>query len=288
MRKLFMYFFLMGFGILMFSGCSIVDESSSSVSRTIGLGEEALPIGRGSFGIEVSFKKIRMLDKIYVTEYESYDEDDENEISVTGSNTSDSYLYNDYTLRLGLTDLDELSLGLLAGSEGGTNTYSYSSGEDTTTKKFECRTNLTGFKVGYKRLLSNPEKPLRVSMFVSLSRNSFDSTGQAAEYDAKSIETRAAILLGVQDDLHKRTSYPTLAIYHSSAHTERNKSIPGISREKHPQSIGAEMLYTLQLGPVYSSVTAGVESQIVGEDEIDATQYHIGFKLGIKLGKRVQ
>ncbi len=287
MKKLCMYLVLIGLGIIIFSGCSIVDQSSSSVSRTIGLGEEALPIERGSFGIEVSFKKIRTLDKIYVTEYEVWDEDD-TEISATGSNTSSSYIYNDYTLRLGLTDLDELSLGLLAGSEGGTNTYSYSSGDDTTTKKFQCRTKLTGFKIGYKRLLSNPEKPLRVSMFMSLSRNLFDSIGQAAKYDAHSLETRAAILLGTQNDLHKRTSYPTVAIYHSSAHTERNKSISGISREKHLQAIGAELLYTLKLGPVYSSVGGGVENQIVGEDEFEKVQYYMSFKLGLRLGRRVQ
>jgi hypothetical protein len=145
MKKLCMYLVLIGLGIIIFSGCSIVDQSSSSVSRTIGLGEEALPIERGSFGIEVAFKKIRTLDKIYVTEYEVWDED-ETEISVSGSNTTNSYIYNDFTLRLGLTDLDELSLGLLAGSEGGTNTYSYSSGDDTTKKNFNAEQNLLVLK----------------------------------------------------------------------------------------------------------------------------------------------
>jgi hypothetical protein len=125
-------------------------------------------------------------------------------------------------------------------------------------------------------------------MFMSLSRNLFDSIGQAAKYDAHSLETRAAILLGAQNDLHKRTSYPTVAIYHSSAHTERNKSIPGISREKHLQAIGAELLYTLKLGPVYSSVGGGVENQIVGEDEFEKVQYYMSFKLGLRLGRRVQ
>lgn len=118
MKSLFKYFIFMVIVISIFSGCSIVDQSTSSVSRTLGLGEEALPMEKGYLGLEVSVKEICMLDKIYVTEYDVYDQE-ENEIEVTGEDANETNLYSDYTVRFGVTDLDEISIGFLRGSEGG-------------------------------------------------------------------------------------------------------------------------------------------------------------------------
>ena len=289
MKKYFVYFFFTVVGLLMLSGCSnIVDQSSSSVLRTVGLGEEALPIGRANLGMEASFQKVRMLDKIIVTEYSTSDNPNQTDVSVSGSNSSGSDMITDFRIRLGLTELDELSFGLMTGSEGGTNTYSSTYNGTTTTKEFECVTKYTGFKVGYKRLLSSSEKPLKISMFMSFAGISFDSKGDASKYDAKSFETKAAILFGVNEDLNKRHSYPTLALYHSSAHTTRDETIEGIAKEKNSQNLGAEMLFMFDFGYLYSSLSAGVEKQLSDTVEYDDLQYHMGFKLGLKFAKRKQ
>lgn len=123
-------------------------------------------------------------------------------------------------------------------------------------------------------------------MYMSLTRFIFDSSGRAAKYDATSFETRAAILLGVNNDLHNRTSYPTIAIYHSSAYTERNETIPGIPLKRNPQSLGAELLLNADLGLVYSSINAGIEHKIVGSEDYEELEYYMGFKIGLKIGKK--
>ncbi len=285
MKKFCIYLLFVVLGLIITSGCSIVDKSSSSVSRTIGLGEEALPIQKHNLGIEISIKKIRMLDKIYMTEYTVNDQA-ETEIDISGNNENSSNLYSDYTVRFGLTDIDEISLGFLRGSEGSTSKYSHTSDGVTTTKEFECRTKYTGIKLAYKRLLSQPENPMRLSVFMSVAKIIFDSTGDAARFDAESLETRAAILVGLNDDLMDRKSYPTLAIYHSSAHTERNETIPGIPKQRSPQSIGAELLYNIDFGYLYTAISGGAEQQIAGDIEDDSLIYQMGFKIGLKLGKK--
>lgn len=289
MKRTFVLFIFLAVGLVIISGCSMVERSTSSVLRTAGLGEEALPLEAHHFAIETSVQTMRFLDKIYYTEYEWVYDPENLDVVAEGRNLSGSISVMDAKLRLSLSARDELSLGFLSGKEGGETTTSSSTVNGVTTEReFTCQTSYTGFKVGYKRLLSDWESPTKVSMFVSLASISFASSGKASMYDAKSWETKAAILIGQHSNLEKRTSYPTISFYHASAHTNRDKTVVGISKEKHPQTFGAELLYTIDFGFIYSALNAGVENQFTYTGGEDGLNYHLGFKIGIKPSTRKQ
>lgn len=278
-------------GLILISGCSIVERSSSSVLTTSGLGEEALPLEPHKFAIEASFQTARVQDNIHYLEYESHDGSGENIIYLSEAHGSKSIPVLDAKLRLGLSARNELVLGFVRGKEGEANTYKYSTtvNGSTTEKEFSCTTKYTGFKVGYKRLLSNWENSTKVSMFLSGAYLVFDSEGKAAAYDANSFETKAAILLGLHPNNEKKSSYPTLAFYHTSAHTNRKLTIPGVPQKKHPQSLGAEILYNIDFGTLYAAINVGAEKQLTyTTNSTEEIEVHMGLKVGLKLDTRKQ
>lgn len=274
-------------GVVMVSGCSVVDESTSSVLRTSGLGEEALPLETKHFAIEVSMQDAKILDKINYREYE-YAFTDENDIVVTGANIAEPASIWDFKLRLSLSKLSELSLGIVSGKEGATNTYSSTVNGETTENTFNNYTHYKGFTVGYKRLMTKWENPTKLSLFVSGTYIDFSSEGVAEEYDADSFETKAALLFGIHPNLEKRTSYPTFSIYHATANTYRIKTIPGIPKDKNVQTIGSELLYTLKFKATYLAVNGGIEKQLNYNYNDNGVSYHLGFKIGLTIATRKQ
>lgn len=253
---------LLAVGLFVISGCSVIENSTSSVVRTCGVGEEALPLERGQLAVEVSNLKVEIMDKIEYLEYELLSNPGESMVQVYEMSLGETSTITDNKLRLGLSIRDELALSYLHGAEGGTYEYTQTIDDITTRKSFKCYTKYRGFKVAYKRLLSDLDNPTKVSLFVSGAHISFDSNREAAAYDAKSYETKLAVLIGHHPNTERRTHYPTVAIYHSSAHTNRAKTIPGVAKKKHPQALGSELLYTVHYGILYSALSGGVEYQL--------------------------
>lgn len=281
----YMQFFIILCLLILLNGCMIHKQNSSYLLRTSGLCEAGLPVEKGDVILDLTFQKVKVIDRIQVTEY-NYSVDGENEIEVVGNENIDIDKINpmkNINLRLGLTDKDELSLGLQRGAINDEIKVTSSNASDASTSEIDNSTKYQGFKVGYKRLLQEFENNLYLSGYVSLLGMKFSSEDLAKVYDAKTFEIKTAVLFSSLYQKEHRKSYPSLAFYHVYMHSARKQSVPDLPLKRDLHYLGAELSMRVQLAFIYGLVSTSIEKNISSNSgSLDSDlKPQINFSLGI-------
>ena len=288
MRKLNIYYLLVILSYGLITACSVNStevKTSSSMIRTVGIGENAMPIEKGSFTLEFFNERATTVD--IITETYSYTED---ELEITehdtyGANVSDNLRYFGFNTRIGFDNYTEAKLGVFAGSieDGHKRVTDYNSDGHDYSSYTTYSTDINGFHVGIKRLLTNYNEPHRVSLYLDGKYLKMYSDDIAKKYDGSSMEAKFAVIYGYLPDPETRT-FPSIAIYSSVANTEREQTIDGIPLKKQPQAVGAEANLTLDIFRLYTIFSLGVEKELVDESTDDLNVY-FGMKVGLQFNR---
>lgn len=280
MKKLNLLFFLIAIISILFVGCSsntttTTKSRTSTMLRTVGVGENSMPIESGSYAIEFFNEQatsLDMINEIVVTH--SGGNSPEDEYTVSGAIVSEYCRYYGLNARYGIDNYTETNLGFYTGNfkSGYSNSTNYSYNND------EYYTTIMGVQLGFKRLLTNYISPHRLSIFAEGKYFTITSDGFAQKYDGDVIEVKSALIYGYLPDPTTR-NFPSLSMYYSFANTQRDETVEGISLKKQPQALGVEANFNVDMGPVNYMVFAGLEKEIADK----ATDQLIGF-FGMKVG----
>jgi hypothetical protein len=284
MKKLKIYYLLTSLSIILFTGCSLnytEVKSSSSLVRTVGIGENAMPIEKGSFALEFFNEEATTVDVITETYTHTGDIFEEDEQNIYGGVASDALRYYGFNARIGFDNYTEAKIGVFAGSiEGGhKRVVDYDNQGNDFSSYAEYNTNINGFHVGLKRLLTGYDEPHRISLYLEGRYLKTYSDGFSDKYDGTIMEAKLALIYGYLPNPDKR-SFPSIAFYSNVANTEREETIEGIPLKKQPQAIGAEVNYSIDMYGVYTIISLGAEKEIV-EKATDDINIYFGMKVGL-------
>ena len=121
MKKNKLLILLVIFSSLLFTGCSSTLTNravslTSTMIRTVGIGENSMPIDKGSFTLEYFNDEAISVDLINETFVHYYGENaPENEHYISGKKTNDALRCYGFNVRYGIDNSTELKLGFLTG-----------------------------------------------------------------------------------------------------------------------------------------------------------------------------
>ena len=284
MKKHKYLFLFTTISVLFFTGCSMnytEIKSSSSMIRTVGIGENAMPIEKGSFTLEFFNEEATTVDVITETYSYSGDNFEEGEHNIYGGVSSDALRYYGFDTRIGFDNYTEFKIGIFTGSiDGGDkNVVNYDEHGNNNSYNVDYDTSISGVQVGLKRLLTEYNDPHRLSLYVEGRYLTTYSDGVSEKYDGKSMEGKLSLIYGYLANPDTR-SFPSIAVYSSLANTEREATIDGIALEKQPQAIGVEANYSIDMYRVYTIISLGAEKEIL-EKATDDINVYFGIKLGL-------
>lgn len=281
MKKIKWLFIFIVFNVVIFTGCSNNDPASSSyMVRSAGLGETALPLAHKEFAFEIFNDKITTLDIISVNRVKDGPEEYEDTYITSGKVSVRDRFYG-VNFRLGYGNYTEIKLGLFQGSifEIGRRFNVVDESNNLITLYQERYTPIKGAHLGLKRLLTHQTNPHKISLYLEGKRIITDTPSYAFIYDGRNLEFKSALIYGYLKNISSR-NFPSLAIYHSIANTERKNSVSGISKKKHPQAIGGEVNLNLAYGMVYANISTGIEKEI-SYKSTDKIKPYWGIKFGL-------
>lgn len=274
-------FLLTILAIILFTGCSSNTTQrtlrSSSMLRTVGVGENSMPIDGGSFTLELFNDEATSIDMITETHIVHTGENaPEDELTITGERVNDYCRYYGLNARYGIDNYTEGKIGVFIGS--------IKNGYKSQNDDPNLYTSLAGFRFGLKRLLTHYDSPNRLSIFAEGKYFTTSSEDYADKYDGSIIEFKSALIYGYLADPSKR-NFPSVSLYYSLANTKRDETIIGVSRKHQPQAIGVESNYSVDMGPVYYMVFVGMEKEIadITNNEMNA---FFGMKVGIHFNRK--
>ncbi len=273
------------FSIVLFTGCSVEKMASSSVLRTVGLGESVMPVGQGAVAVEFFNDQANTVDVI--TEISSHDWDNlENDLIIIGSTVNDDCRYFGFNTRLGFDNSTEVKVGYFRGSieNGYDMAPTVDENDNIINGKSELNSSFTGTQVGIKRLLTEYDNPHRLSLYLDGKYITFKSEESVKKYDAHSLEFKSAIIYGFLPNPDKR-SFPSISLYYSRANTKRKETISIIPQKKQPQAIGAEVNLNVDFGLMYANLYTGVETEIADKATDEQITY-FGVKLGFLFNRK--
>ena len=269
------------FSSLLFSACSTLSQrtvsETSSMIRTVGIGENSMPIDEGSYTLEFFNDEAIAVDMINETFIIYYGENSpENEHYISGKKTNQTLRTYGFNLRYGIDKYTELKLGYLTGEIK--NGYSSPSPNSNTINK--SYTSLTGIQLGLKRLLTEYNNPHRLSLYADGKYFITSSESVADKYDGSNLEVKSALIYGYLSNPDIR-SFPSIALYYSLAKTKRDNTIEGIPLKQEIRAYGLETNYTINMGPLYPIFSLGVEKDVDDSEIFDDLNYYFGVKLGL-------
>lgn len=270
---------------------------ASSMIRSIGIGENAMPIEAESFAIEFFNDEGISVDRIdeKVVSYTGTpvpgEELPEDEYSLTGRTSDKDFRSFGFNGRYGFDDYTELKVGFFTGSVK--NGYSRSSStvsneynESSTSGGLGAKyyTSILGTQFALKQLLLDYNTPQRLSLYLNGRYTSTKSRDTVSRYDGNVIEVKSALIYGYLVDPLKRT-FPSLALYYSRAYTYRDETIPGIPLKNQIEAVGLEANISVDLKHLYYLIYLGVEKDLA-EDNDSGLNGFFGVKLGINFNRK--
>ncbi len=286
MRKLTFILFITILSSSLFTGCSTVSKRNISVTssmlRTVGLGENSMPIDEASYAIEFFNDEAISINKINETFIIYYGEDaPDNEHYISGKIVKESLRSYGFNLRYGFDNSTEAKLGFLTGSiENG-----YSGTSSNSNSSNNSYTSLFGIQLGLKRLLTNYDNPHRLSLYAEGKYYTTSSEGIVDKYDGNILEMKAALIYGFLSDPAIR-NFPSVAFYYSLGNTKRDNTIPGIPLEEEFKVVGLETNVSMHMGTLYPILALGVEKDIANTSEFDDLNFYLGVKLGLHFNRK--
>lgn len=270
--------------IMLLTGCTFsrVASGSSVMVRTVGVGENSMPIDGKSFAFEFFSDPATSVDaikKIYHLDVEDGVEEIEHLLS--GRILSKNGRNYGFNLRYGIDNYTEVKVGIFGGSVHSKKGESYES---------RYNTSFAGYQLGVKRLLVNYDNPHRVSLYAQgkyfkTSSTTFrdysftPSEGFVDKYDGRNIEAKFALIYGYLPDPVIK-NYPSVSLYYSLANTKRDETILGIPLKKSPNAMGLEANYSFDLKRLYYMLYVGTEKELVDKATGSLNSF-FGVKVGI-------
>lgn len=282
MKKLTVLFLLTILGVVFFTGCSVDKTASSTMVRTLGIGETAMPMEAKSFGIEFVNERITAVDVISQHTRPGFIF---SETTVSGTSSLKEHgRVSGFTLRVGLDDYTEIMGGVLDGSitDGYDRQTLVDEDGDSYQSTVDLNTIVRGYRLGFKRLLTNYQSPHIVSLFAL--GNQLNHYSVLSRYNAKNFELKTALIYGYLPNAQRR-NLPSLALFYTLANTNRKESIPSITKSKRPQAVGAEANVNLDLGPLNLNFAAGLEKEIAYASSNSGIKPYFGLKAGLILNR---
>lgn len=286
MKKTIILFLLTIFSIVLFTGCTTVNKVSSSyMVRSSGIGETAVPIGNHGFAVELFNDKATSIDVISVNKFQLGTEQF-GEYYITSGKESQRDRYYGGNFRFGFGNYTELKLGLFQGSiyESPVDIDLLDESGNILSLYQERYTSFGGGHIGLKRLLTHHTNPHKLSLYVEGKRIRTETDGLAGKYDGINTEFKTALIYGYLRDTSSR-NFPSLALFHSLANTQRSNTVDGIKANKHPQAIGAEINLNLALRMVYANLSTGIEKEIGHNKATDEIKPYFGVKFGVHFNR---
>lgn len=282
MKKLQFLFLLSILAITLISGCAAEKISSSSMIRTIGVGESAMPIEGGSFATEFFQNEATTIDVISATNPYDWSEP-ENNLPMSGGKLSKRTDYSGFNFRFGFDNYTELKIGFFSGDvETGSQKFDVIDQDGNYfTRNTKFNTRFDGVQLGLKRLLTDYSNPQRVSLYLDGRYLVTKSEGIAGRYDGNNLEFKSALIFSYLKDPSFRT-FPSFSLYYSLANTNRDYTITGIPAKRHPQAVGAEINVNLAYRALYANIAGGLEKEIDDKNSDNVEPYiktTIGFKI---------
>lgn len=280
MKKLNIVLIFTIFSLILITGCSSGKMHSSVMSRTVGIGESALPIERGSFSIETFAENATNVDVISRIDLQYWADIGTDELLIdTNLNTESKFV--GINGRYGFDNYTEVQIGLFIGeTENSYNLLLNVNGdEEIYYDESSLNSTFSGGHIGIKRLLTDYNNPTRLSLYLEAREIHFtNSRDSMSKYNGRNTEFKSALILGYLDDPSSR-NLPSVSLFYSLANTSRKSSISGLSADKHPQAIGAEANFNLAMGAIYANVSTGLEKEIV-DKATDDLVYYSDFRIG--------
>jgi len=281
MKKLHMILLSCLIILTLITGCTSHKVASSSMLRTVGVNETALPIGKGTIAFEFINNRAATVDVITELTYQDWPE--EENLLIHGSKVKDYCRYNGFNARVGIDNSTEIKVGFLTGSIDNGYNYEYQENEFGTalTTITDLNTGFSGYQVGLKRLLTDYKYPHRVTLYLDGKYITFVSDESVKQYDGYNLEFKTALIYGYLKNPEKRT-FPSMSLYYSQANTNRNESLAFLPRVKKLQAVGAEFNVNIDMGLIYAILATGLEKEIT-EKTTDELIPYFGMKIGFHL-----
>lgn len=290
MKKFNLLFLFLIFTTLFFTGCSnhtnyfsTPQMEFNTLLRTVGVGESAIPIEKGSFAIEPYIGNATLVDVVSSIDSRAWADFEREEITLSPDIKESSEVLG-FNVKYGFNNSTEVKIGFLSGRI----THNYDvhlnvDGSETVHHhKSKWRTDFSGVQLGVKHLLTDYNNPFRLSLYLEAKQISFSNDSLLmAKYDAKSNEFKSAIICGYLNDLEQH-NIVSLALYHSLANTSRKEATPDVPLKKHPQAIGLEANLNLALGSFYTNLATGLEKEIADKAKSGLVPY-FELKVGVHL-----
>lgn len=262
------------------SGCISNNRitKTSTMMRTVGIGENAMPIDSGSFSAEFFNSRAESIDM--VNEINNINDDFNIQVTekeLVGQYASEPLRYYGFNLRYGIDNSTEIKIGGFTGEidelKEGTSAYLL---DDITS------TDFNGVNVGLKRLLTEYENPHRVSLYADFQYFRTFSEESVEDFDGNVYEFKPALIYGFLPKPENRT-FTSFALYYSNATTKRNATVQGLPQEDNHQAIGGEINLTVKMGYMYPMVIIGGEKMIStnNNDYGDDVNLYLAMKLGL-------
>src|SRR5690554_3043061 len=167
MKRVNLLLVLTVFTVVLFSGCTVDRVSSSAMIRTVGIGENAVPIEKGSYAIELFNDKSTTLDVIFATNPFDW-QDLESIYNMSGGKVSHHCRHYGFNLRFGFSNHTELKLGFLTGSITSGNDWINAIDEEGNylIRKTKFNSTFRGRQIGIKQLITDYTNPHRISLYL--------------------------------------------------------------------------------------------------------------------------
>ncbi|MBI9031253.1 hypothetical protein JEZ13_04535 [bacterium] len=256
MKNILKTLILVIISLLFLTACPYL--STSTMVRTVGLGEEAPPLGHKTIALEATIDELKATD--YIAKY--MPDGDEGLTYYSTGKYNEKGPSNSCNLRFGIGNYTEFMLGCFAGyfNQDLNNTEAVAMNGEVITLSGSSATNIQGLQLGVKRLLTDYSEPHKISMFFEGQRFSTVSYNKTNDYDGTINQFRTAILFAY---VSPKIPYivPNLSLYYSMANTKRKNTFADIPLTRNIQSLGGELNLNLNYSVFYVNLYGGMEKE---------------------------
>lgn len=275
MKNILRSFFLIISCLLCLTACPYI--ATSSMVRTVGLGEEAQPLNARTFALESSINTIKATD--YISGYESETDETIKYFRIEKSNEIGPSVSANF--RLGLGYYTEIKLGVITGSveQKFDNSEFQSFSSEVIALSDTSNTMVAGFLLGFKRLLTDRSEPSKVSLFFEGQHLKTSSKSFTKDYDGSINQFKSAILYGYVDPEYSHI-IPNISLYYSLAHTDRKNTLR-IPSSRLIQSIGGELNLNINYSVLYFNIYGGFEKDF-GANASSSLIPYLGTRAGLR------
>lgn len=271
-------FFIINLSACVFNS-KIVKIDSSSMIRTIGLGETALPLEKNNHSLEFFNSPAISVDRVKYTEIDYADnENQEDEYILSNDETNSKLRYYGFNYRVGFDNFTELKLGLYRGRVREENIRVYG----TTYKS--TNTDIYGFQIGLKRLLSELNNPHKITFNTDFLYMKTNSNSEVEQYDGYILECKPALIYGYIKNNSNR-SFPSLALFYSYTNTHRDNTLENLPLSNEFLAVGGESIFSLHLGHINPSLIVGAE-KLLSEHSDNDFNFYFSLKVQFLLNYR--